>query len=165
MVALGVEWVAKPRLEARKERILAKHRARADVTRWLNRAKELAYIMLGPTSGRLEPASVYTRAMYRKETARVLEEFRVCAGDFKTAVIDATPYLGTDERNTLLQFSGYLRAYVDTPSASTDFRPLADKIEQVVEWNALPRWRRRARRKLSASLWPPRKPAPLSADQ
>jgi hypothetical protein len=35
-VALGVEWLAKPRLEARKERILRRYRAREDVWRALD---------------------------------------------------------------------------------------------------------------------------------
>jgi hypothetical protein len=36
LVALGVEWAAKPRLEARKERILSRHRARNEVWRCLD---------------------------------------------------------------------------------------------------------------------------------
>jgi hypothetical protein len=35
VVALGVEWLAKPRLEARKERILRRYRARDEVRRLL----------------------------------------------------------------------------------------------------------------------------------
>jgi len=35
-VALSVEWFAKPRLEARKERILGRYRARDNVWRALN---------------------------------------------------------------------------------------------------------------------------------
>ncbi len=35
-VALGVEWLAKPRLEARKERILGRYRARDEVWRALD---------------------------------------------------------------------------------------------------------------------------------
>lgn len=36
VVALGVEWVAKPGLEARKERILRRYQARDEVWRVLN---------------------------------------------------------------------------------------------------------------------------------
>jgi len=36
-VTLGLEWLAEPGLEARNERILARHRARTDVWRALDR--------------------------------------------------------------------------------------------------------------------------------
>lgn len=39
-VALGVEWLAKPRLEARKDRVLARRRAESEIRRQLLRIRE-----------------------------------------------------------------------------------------------------------------------------
>jgi hypothetical protein len=49
-VALGVEWLAKPRLEARKEMILGRYRARAGVWRALDRILFAAAVMKSPRS-------------------------------------------------------------------------------------------------------------------
>lgn len=50
LVALGVEWLAKPRLEMRKERILRRWRARDEVWRTLDRILWAAAIMKNPGS-------------------------------------------------------------------------------------------------------------------
>lgn len=50
LVALAVEWVAKPRLGARKEMILGRYRARADVWRALNRLLFAGKVMQSPRS-------------------------------------------------------------------------------------------------------------------
>jgi hypothetical protein len=49
-VAFGVEWLAKPRLEVRKERILRRWRARDEAWRTLNRILYLAAVMKSPQS-------------------------------------------------------------------------------------------------------------------
>ena len=50
LVALGVEWLAKPRLEARKEMILGRYRAKADVWRALDRILLAGKVMQSPQS-------------------------------------------------------------------------------------------------------------------
>jgi hypothetical protein len=50
LVALGVEWLAKPRLEMRKERILRRWRAKDEVWRTLDRILFAAAIMKNPGS-------------------------------------------------------------------------------------------------------------------
>lgn len=41
-VALSIEWAAKPRLEARKERILSRHRSASEINRQLYQIRECA---------------------------------------------------------------------------------------------------------------------------
>jgi hypothetical protein len=50
LVAVGVEWLAKPRLEARKEMILGRYRTRAEVWRALHRILFAATVMKSPRS-------------------------------------------------------------------------------------------------------------------
>lgn len=50
LVALGVEWLAKPRLEMRKERILRRWQAKDEVWRTLNRILWAAATMKNPGS-------------------------------------------------------------------------------------------------------------------
>ncbi len=49
-VTFGVEWLAKPRLEARKERILRRCRAKDEVWRTLDRILYWAAVMKTPQS-------------------------------------------------------------------------------------------------------------------
>ncbi|MEV6515032.1 hypothetical protein AB0M37_04500 [Micromonospora chalcea] len=144
VVTLGVEWLAKPTLEARKERILAKHRARASVKRCLRRTREMVYILLGPwpDTKTMQATPLHVRTLYRKRIAATLGEISVCADDLLAAVVDALPHLSAREREVLLPLAGYLRAVADTADPDENFSRLAEKIDLLAQWYDRPRWRR-----------------------
>ncbi|MCG5436208.1 hypothetical protein PSH25_006537 [Micromonospora sp. PSH25] len=145
VVTLAVEWLAKPTLEARKERILAKHRARANVKRCLGRTREMVYILLGPWphTKAMQATPLHVRTLYRKRIAATLGEISVCADDLLAAVVDALPHLSLREREILLPFAGYLRAVADTAEPDENFSLLAEKIDLLTQWYERPRWQRR----------------------
>jgi hypothetical protein len=70
-VALGVEWLAKPRLEARKEMILGRYRARAGVWRALDRILFAAAVMKSP---RAQPEDARAAAAEVIPALQALEE-------------------------------------------------------------------------------------------
>lgn len=70
-VALGVEWLAKPRLEARKERILRRCRARDDTLRALDSILFAAAWMKNP---RAQPDDIQAAAERIVPAAQALQE-------------------------------------------------------------------------------------------
>ena len=72
VVALGIEWIAKPRMDARKERILEDHRSRLRFEAWL-----LRITVMSATWEQFEMppgASDETRSTLENEQARALRQ-------------------------------------------------------------------------------------------
>ncbi|MEV0286309.1 MULTISPECIES: hypothetical protein [unclassified Kribbella] len=85
-VALGVDWTVKPRLEARKERLLAAHRARSTVLRCLTIILVAAAKLGTETPGTL---TADARKMWLAELDAAKETIAATSRDLEQAVLDA----------------------------------------------------------------------------
>jgi hypothetical protein len=90
-LALGVEWLAKPRLEARKERILARRRAESEIRRQLLRIRESGIRLAGYRS--LKGASKDQQTWIRKTYDEFANRIRPAITTFDEAMTDIAPQL------------------------------------------------------------------------
>jgi hypothetical protein len=125
VVALGVEWLAKPQLEARKERILARYRAMAEVKRLL------ASIMLDAStlSSARMPSGLNEerRRAWRDEYQRISERVVTMTRSLEEALLLVAPFTRDRIRTVLGHYVGYARGI-----ALSD-RTWGDKGEILVE--------------------------------
>lgn len=117
LVALGVEWLAKPRLEARKERILAKRRAEDEIIRQLLRIQENSIRLSKYPSMKGMTSSEQTklRSVYEEFIGRIRE----ATGTLDGAVTDLAPGL-KDGLYSL--FTGYLGLAKGTLESNETYR-------------------------------------------
>lgn len=93
-MALRVEWLAKPRLEARKDRILARSRAEFEMRRQLIRIRESSVRLFDYPS--LKGASNDQQAWARKTYDEFAERIRSAIGVFDEAMTDIAPELPSE---------------------------------------------------------------------
>jgi hypothetical protein len=146
-VALAIEWAAKPRLEARKERILDQSKAKRDVLR------QLATIVSLAASLNADVSSLSTSE--RRIMLGILEERRV-------QIITASKAADSAFNNVVLRTDHRTRVVISKTIGMTQGIASSDKLRSqaseelaIVSSIALdlyhfPRWRMRKRRKLFA---------------
>jgi hypothetical protein len=148
LVALAIEWAAKPRLEARKERILDKARARRNVERQL---REIVSI-----SGTLEPG--IPAMLSDADRRRLIKRLE----DRRAAVIQASEALDASFSELFRTTSPRVRVIVPRMIGMAQGIALSGKLHQqagrelqavagpVLNYYAYPRWLVPARRKALA---------------
>jgi hypothetical protein len=105
-VALGVEWLAKPRLEARKERILRRHRAVGEIQRCLSSILVSAAKLQGsrmPKDLRGE-----NRAAWLKEFREAEELVQASAKNLEDSLLDAALTLPSRIVRVLSVYRGFV---------------------------------------------------------
>jgi hypothetical protein len=91
VVALGVEWLAKPRLEARKDRILARQRAEFEISRQMLRIRESSIRLSDYPS--LKGMSSDQQVWVRKTYEEFVERIRHAIAILDEAMTDIAPEL------------------------------------------------------------------------
>lgn len=148
VVALGIEWLAKPRLEARKERILQLHRARwtfeADVLAVLANSAKLSEAVAQRLPRDLKEE---VRRAIRDEIGRAVQQLDNATREMSDTLADYGFTYPT------AQVQGRIVQYVSTARGiQISDRTLAEKAEILKEitaplhtWLFGPRWRFRSR--------------------
>ncbi len=154
IVALGIEYVAKPRLEVRKDRLL--HRAQA--ARVL--AESLAGMLAMEATLRSEELFAAASTLLERELNR-LEEL---VEQGRVSLVAAALHLPDEVRAAAAAMLGEVRGRVervrlasdvDAPDAAEDVAALADSINKLaplVDYLYLPGWRIVRRGKALAAL-------------
>jgi hypothetical protein len=149
-VALAIEWSAKPGLEARKERILERHRAQREIARQLKVIVSIA----GSLSSDL-PATLSD-----SERRRVMRWLQ----DRRAEVVQAGQAIDAASIDTALNMNHRLRAVVARTAGLAQGIALSDKVRQdasrelhvaaglALDLYLLPRWRFRRRWQLLAAV-------------
>ncbi len=118
VVALGVEWLAKPRLEARKERLLHRHRASADVRRQLDTilfdAGKLLHIRM--------PAGLKEdqRAIYVRELRETSDEILTATRALEDAQLDVMSVTSDHNIELLASYVGFVRGVMRSERTWTE---------------------------------------------
>jgi hypothetical protein len=103
VVALGIEWLAKPRLEARKERLLRLHRARqtfeANVVTVLANSAKVSAASEQPLPDDL--SDVVRRAI-RDEISRVIQQIDDATREMSDKLVDYEPSYPTPRARSLI---------------------------------------------------------------
>jgi hypothetical protein len=140
-VTLGIEWLAKPRLEARKERILARCRRDAEIRRQLVRIFECG-IRLSDYP-QLTGATVEQRKKVREIYKMFVDRAHDAIGALDDAISDMTFDLSTEQYSL---FSGYIGFIVATLASGHSQKRKGQLLSTatIVVRSAyeVPRWRR-----------------------
>lgn len=146
VVALGIEWLAKPRLEARKERLLARNRALAEIRRQLGRILELS-IRLSKYP-RMSGLDSERQAEMRRPYNEYIERARTSINALDEAISDLSPEL---PRGFYSLFTGYLGHAMGTLGSENTYKRKGEMLSYGTFAVRLayetPRWRPLRRRK------------------
>lgn len=141
-VTLSIEWAAKPRLEARKERILERARASRRVRQTLANLVRSAASWPSPEMWVEAPS----------EAERRLEAVRAMARNLEEADVDWAVSTDSGALHALSSLAGFVQGSLFNVSGSRRGEAAAAAIREVasplLDWISTPRWRTLRRRKL-----------------
>lgn len=153
LVALGVEWAAKPRLEARKDAILARRRSETELRRQLLRIREAA-IRLNTFD--VEGTVFKYRSVIRRESKTTTDRLVDAVQVLDLVVTDLAPDLLPDAYELYAAYLGYLIAAIeiDEPweSKSRSLLLATGVVIRANDARAFPKWRRRKKFKEAYAL-------------
>lgn len=113
VVTLGIEWAAKPSLEARKERLLARHRCDAEIRRQLLRIRECAIRL--SKAPRMSDMGDKERSVLRSEWNNTADRLEVSARLLDESMSDLYPEKSGEVYSVL---TGYFGLVVGTLNSS-----------------------------------------------
>jgi hypothetical protein len=105
-VALGVEWLAKPALEARKDRILARRQAESEIRRQLLRIRESGIRLSDYPS--LKGASKDQQAWVRNTYSEFIDRIRPAITTLDGAMTDIAPQLPREMYSLLTAYMAFV---------------------------------------------------------
>jgi hypothetical protein len=146
VVALGVEWLAKPRLEARKERLLRRYRARDEVRRLLGD------VLFNATKLKIQSPPVNAHG---DEVGRASSEIATAISSFEdTFRAELMPSTRDEIIGVLASYVGFVRGVLGSDRADADKgAQIATHTSAAIDilggpgqgWLYWARWRYRAR--------------------
>jgi hypothetical protein len=116
-VALGIEWLAKPRLEARKDRILARRHAESEIQRQLMRIRESSARLADYPS--TKGANSSQQAQVRKIYDEFSERIRKAITALDEAMTDIVPDLSPGLYSLFTAYVAFVMMTIDSDEIST----------------------------------------------
>jgi hypothetical protein len=146
VVTLGIEWAAKPSLDARKERILARHKSDAAIRSQLLKIREYS-IRLSKVP-RMSGLNVEQRAVLRDEWKGTAERLEASARLLDGAMPDLYSERSSQIYELLTSYLGLIYGTLGTADSWVHKgKRIAIPTQAVYEVLGVPRWRVRRRNK------------------
>lgn len=112
IVTLGIEWLAKPRLEVRKDRILVRRRAELEIRRQLLRIRENSIRLSDYPS--LKGASSGQQSQVRKIYEEFADRVRQAIGALDKAMTDIVPELSPGLYSLFTAYVAFVMMTIDS---------------------------------------------------